>query len=288
MSRSTQDYIGSYRLLNLLRMGKTCQVWEVINDTKGERFAIKLLLPEYRHNKEEVAFLRHEHEVGRKLKHPRVIQIYEFGAERDSIFLAMELFPTPNVKQLIQTQGVELIAPLLDKFVEQAADGLAYFHNQGWVHRDVKPDNFLMNATGDVKLIDFALAVRQRRGLGRLFGGKAKRIQGTRSYMSPEQIRGQALDQRADIYSFGCMLHELLTGKPPFTGTSTNDLLNKHLRSAPPPVQSVNRNVTDSFAELVRRMLAKKPEERPASLEDVSREVRAAAIFKMPPASFKR
>ena len=288
MSRSTQDYVGSYRLLNLLRIGKTCQVWEVINDTVGQRYAIKLLLPEYRHNKEEVAYLRHEHEVGRKLQHPRVIQIYEFGLERESIFLAMELYPTPNVKQLIQTQGVDKIAPVLDRFVEQAAEGLGYFHNQGWVHRDVKPDNFLMSATGDVKLIDFALAVRLRRGLGRLFGGKTKKIQGTRSYMSPEQIRGQALDQRADIYSFGCMLHEMVTGKPPFTGVSTNDLLYKHLRSGPPPIQSANRNVTDRFAELVRRMLSKKPEERPASLDEFLHELRATTIFKDPPAPIKR
>ena len=113
------------------------------------------------------------------------------------------------------------------------------------------------------------------------------KIQGTRSYMSPEQIRGQSLDQRADLYSFGCMLYELLGGKPPYTGSTTNELLNKHLKSPVPPLQAQNRNVSDEFAELARRLLAKKPADRPDSMADFLRETHSTDVFKVPPAAAK-
>lgn len=283
---SSNEYIGSYRLLNLVRTGKTCQVWEVMHDVRSTRLAIKLLLSEFRDNRDEVNFLKHEYEVGRKLEHPNVIQSYEFGHDREQIYLAMELFAAPNIKQSIHL-GVENLAPVLPRVIEQAAEGLEYFHSEGWVHRDIKPDNFLMKPDGETKLIDFALAVRQKRGLARFFGGKGK-IQGTRSYMSPEQIRCQALDERADIYSFGCMVHELVAGKPPYTGVSTADLLNKHLKSAPPSLLSANRNVTEDFAQLVRSMLSKAPAGRPATMTDFLREFRSVEVFRVPPATVRR
>jgi serine/threonine protein kinase len=278
---SPQEYVGPFRLLNLIRSGKSCEVWEVMNDSKGERLAIKLLAGDAVRDREELAFMKHEWQVGRPLDHPDVIKIYDYSAERDCVYVSMELFQSPNLKQLIN-QGVEALAPLARSFILHAAEGLSYFHSQGWIHRDVKPDNFLMNARGDVKLIDFALAVRRKTGLARLFAGKTK-IQGTRSYMSPEQIRGQPLDERADIYSFGCMVHELLGGKPPYTGNTTNDLLNKHLRSPIPPLQASNRNITDNYAQLVRRMLSKKPADRPQTMADFLTEARSLEVFKVPP-----
>jgi eukaryotic-like serine/threonine-protein kinase len=277
-----QEYLGSYRLLSVLRIGKTCQIWESINDLRGGRYALKVLLPEFRHNREEVGYLRHEHNVGQKLVHPQVISIYEFGIDHDKVYLAMELYPAPNVKQVI-VQGVDQIAPIVNLIIEQAAEGLAYLHNQGWVHRDIKPDNYLMKPNGDIKLIDFALAVPIRRSLLSRLIPRSSKVQGTRSYMSPEQIRGKALDQRADIYSFGCMMHELLGGKAPYTGTSTHDLLMKHLNSPVPPLQAANRNITDQCAGLVRRMLSKTPAGRPKTMEEFLFEFRALEVFKEPP-----
>lgn len=285
MARPTEEYLGQYRLTNLLRTGKTCQVWEAINDVKGQqRFAVKLLVEEYRTNKDELGYFKREYEVGKMLDNPRCIRIYDFGADQKNVYLAMELFQSPNVKQLIQ-QGHEDLFPLLQKFIMQAAEGLAHLHSKGWIHRDIKPDNFLMSPKGEVKLIDFALAHRRRTGLARFLPDFSKKaaIQGTRSYMSPEQIRNESLDERADVYSFGCMLHELAGGKLPFTGTSTNDLLMKHLKAAPPPLQSANRNVTDAFAALVKRMLAKKPSDRPASMVDFMRDFQGMQIFKETP-----
>jgi serine/threonine protein kinase len=278
---SPKENVGPYRLINLIRAGKSCEVFDVANDVTGERLALKLLGGEAAKNREEVGFLKHEFEVGKPLEHPQVIRIYNFGREKDFVFLAMELFPVPNLKQRL-LQGVEAFAPLAAKCIRQAGEGLAYFHSQGWIHRDIKPDNFLMDDAGNVKLIDFALATKKKGGLARLFSGKTK-IQGTRSYMSPEQIRGQAVDQRADIYSFGCMAYELLTGKPPYTGISTNDLLTKHLRAPIPPVQAGNRNVTEEFGAVLKACLAKKPEDRPQTMNDFLAEISARPLFKIPP-----
>lgn len=275
-----QSQLGSYRLLQRIRNGSHCEVWEAMHEGKRQKFALKLLPLELAADRVQVGYLKHEFAVGHSLEHARIARIHEFGNEQGVVFLAMELCPSPNLKQLIQ-QGIEALYPKVPSIIEQAAEGLAYFHTQGWVHRDIKPDNFLLSAQGDVKLIDFALAQRIPRGLMKLLPArKSTRIQGTRSYISPEQIRGQRLDERADIYSFGCMLFELASGKLPFTGTSTNDLLMKHLKSAPPALQAANRNVSDAFAALVRRMMAKQPQNRPASLDDFLNELRAISVFK--------
>jgi serine/threonine-protein kinase len=97
--------------------------------------------------------------------------------------------------------------------------------------------------------------------------------------MSPEQIRGQRLDERADIYSFGCMLFEMFAGKPPFTGDSTPDLLNKHLRSPPPPIQAYNKNITEQMGNLTKRLLAKLPQDRPKTMDDFLTEFRGTKVF---------
>lgn len=265
MALNAQQYVGPYRLLNLVMTGQNSQVWEVMHDARQERLAMKTLLTDFRKDREHLGYLKHEFEVGAKLEHPRVIRIQDYG-HRDGVpYLIMEFFPWPNLKQYLN-RGYDQIAWLVPRIIREAAEGLAYFNSQGWIHRDIKPDNYLMTSEGEIRLIDFALAQKPKTGIAKLFSMKSK-IQGTKSYMSPEQIRGQALDIRADLYSFGCLVHELLTGKRPYTGTSANELLMKHLKAAPPPADAANKNVTPEMAALVRKMLAKEPSQRPESME---------------------
>ena len=281
MASEAPGYLGPFRLLNVVHTGQTSQIWQAYHDGKHQRFGVKTLLQKFLRDREHLRYLRWEYSVGQKTLHDRIVRISEFGFDRGTPYLAMEWFPAPNMKHWIQHQS-DTITHLVPKIIEQAAEGLSHFNGLGWVHCDVKPDNFLVTDDGDVKLIDFALARRASRGLSRLLGPKA-RVQGTRSYMAPEQIRGARLDQRADVYGFGCTVYELLSGKPPYTGVSADELLTKHLRAPPPSLEAVAKNVAPEFAQLVRRSLAKDPAARPQSINDFLVEFRMNRVFKTTP-----
>ncbi|MEX1224301.1 MAG: serine/threonine-protein kinase [Pirellulales bacterium] len=277
-----EQYVGNYRLLRNIWTGHGCQVWEAMHKTNNTRWALKVLNPNSAGDKEQVGYLRNEYQVAAALRHPRVIQVEEFETAADLPYMVMELYPAPNMKQRIR-QGRDFVWPLASRIVRQATEALLYFHQAGWVHRDIKPDNFLIADSGDIKLIDFALAQKPQGTLARLLGGKQKKIQGTPSYISPEAIRKKPLDQRADIYSLGCVYYELIALKPPFSGASTNDLLMKHIRSPAPTLTAVDANIRDSFAKLVQRMMSKEPNQRPQSLQDVL-DVAKQGVFVVEPA----
>ncbi len=269
----------------MLRASKTCQVWEAIHDLDKRKVVIKTLRENYIRDKEEINSLKHEFTVAGKFDHPFVIHVYEFDNFRGTAYLVLEFAISRNMKMAIR-EGVEELAYWTPKIIEEGAKSLGYMHEQGWVHCDVKPDNFLLDNEGNLKLIDFSIAQKKKSGLGKLFGGGSKikgNVQGTRSYMSPEQIRGSALDDRADIYSFGCTVFELMCGKLPYTATSPDHLLDKHLRSAIPSLQAANDNVTPEFSSLVERLMAKDPKQRPDTMNDVVRLLKSTKIYKIPP-----
>lgn len=281
MTRSTPGYLGPYRLLNVVHTGHALRIWQAYDDGKQVMVGIKTPVERFQKDREQAGYLRWEYKVGRAVLYPRILEIFRFDFDRGVPYLAMEWFSAPNLKQRIQ-QGGEGLELLAEQIIERSAEALAYFNGRGWVHRDIKPDNFLVTDDAQVKLIDFALALRIRNPLFMLFTTRGA-VKGTRSYMSPEQIRCKPLDQRADIYSFGCMVHELLSGKPPFTGVNTQELLNKHLKAAPPSLEACNPKVTAEFSDLVRRCLAKEPAGRPADMLSFLEELKTFRIFKAGP-----
>ncbi len=281
MSQQLPDFLGPYRLARFIRSGNSSQIWEAIRD-KRERFVLKVLRPEHWGNRAEISLLKHEFEVGHSLKHPNIIGIHEFNMEGPIAYLVLDVFSVLNVKQAMRENFLRVQAQF-SSIANQMASALGHMHEKGWVHCDVKPDNFLLNPAGEVKLIDFTIARRAATGmLSRMFG-KEKTIRGTRSYMSPEQIRKQAVDGRTDIYSLGCVFFELLGGKPPYFGDNPNDLLQRHLTSGIPSVVVQNDNVTNEVASLLRKMMAKKPEGRPNSMAEVLKELRTSKPFKVAP-----
>ena len=213
------EIIGGYKLRNLMATGQSSQVWEVVELSSHRHFAMKILLPEKTSDAEQVRLLQHEASVGKQLAHPNVIKIVHIGKDKKNPYFVMEFFPAGSLKQRLMRKQWDFVKERAHSIFKQAATALAYMNATGWVHRDVKPDNMLVNSAGELRIIDFALAQRVEKNtfFRRLFRKKGA-IQGTRSYMSPEQIRGAPLDGRADIYSFGATLYELVTQRPPFRG----------------------------------------------------------------------
>jgi eukaryotic-like serine/threonine-protein kinase len=282
VSREVPGYLGPYRLLNVVHTGRVYQIWQAYDDAYNRMVGIKVVLDQFRNDREQLRYLRTEFSVGQSLVNPHVISIYGFDHNGGKSYLAMEWFSAPNLKQRIQ-QGVEKLAPLATTIIEQAAEALISVHWAGWIHRDIKPDNFLVADDGTVKLIDFALAVRRRRGLGRrLLGWFARRskVQGTRSYMAPEQIRGGRVDERTDLYGLACTVYELLSARPPFVGNDPDEVLMKHLKSAPPSLEATSPLVAPELAQLIRRAMAKDPDGRPNSVADFLREFRTIRRFR--------
>jgi serine/threonine-protein kinase len=279
---AAQQIVGNYRMFHLIRAGAIYEIWAVRPVSENTAYAMKWLPPGAKYSRSTVAELKHEFQVGTALDHPSVIKTLDFGNTNNGAFMLLELFKVPNLKQQIISGGYKKLAPRAKAILAAAAAGIAHLHDKGWIHRDIKPDNFLVRDDDVVKVIDFNLAQKPAGGLSKLFGGKST-VKGTHSYMSPEQIRGQSLDVRADVYSFGCMLHEFFSGKTPFSANSPNELLQRHLSNKPQPLTVFDKNITPEFAAYVLRMMAKDPRERPNNMKDVMMEIKTQRIFYNPP-----
>jgi eukaryotic-like serine/threonine-protein kinase len=276
MAQSTRR-LGPLELEEKIGIGRHCQIWSAVDGTTRKRVAVKFVVAAAADDPAQRKLLEHELKVARSMSHPGVIRIDRFELIDRSPLLVMELFPHPNLKQQI-AGGIDPIAARLPRILNETALAVAHVHARGWVHRDLKPDNVLAAEDGRVKLIDLAIATRASGVVGRLLGGRGP-VQGSPSYMAPEQIRGRPVGPQADVYSFGCMAYELLCGRPPFQATDTNDLLNRHLSTPPPPVEKFNNNVTTSMSKLLKQMLAKKASERPASMKQVLDALRSVRLF---------
>jgi len=274
------ERLGTLLLVKQLGSGRHCQIWEVLEDSSQKRLAIKVVPPLMARDRQQRRLLSHESRVGRSTNHPNVIRIDRLDEAEGIPHLVMELFPHPTLKKRI-FESHETVLAVAPRIAIEAATAIHHLHERGWVHRDIKPDNLLVTAEGAVKLIDLAIADRIPGLVGRLIC-PGIRVQGTPSYMSPEQIRGKRVDGRADIYSLGCMIFELLCGRPPFCGSSTNELLNNHLSQSIPVVDAVNRSVSRSMAVLVKQLLAKDPAQRPSSMKDVLCQLTAVRVFDKP------
>lgn len=280
------EFVGGYKLRTLLQTGQTSQVFEVTEPQSGRHFAMKLLLPEAAANAEHRNTLFHEAEVGIKMAHQNVIRIFKVNKSPTAPHFIMEFFPSGSLRLRLQGKDTKFIQEHARKIFRGAGTGLAYMNASGYIHKDIKPDNILVNSLGDTKIIDFAIARRIQKPKGflaRMFSRKG-RVQGTPSFMSPEQIKNEHLDARADVYSYGCTLYELTTGRPPFRGTSRDDLLTRHLVEKPTLPVAFNKDLTDEFSAFVVRLIAKKREERPANFHEVLIQLRKVPqIFRSVP-----
>lgn len=230
--------------------------------------AIKLLL-DYG-DPRSVALFQQEAQILARLQHPNVISVFDAGVDGGDRFIVMELVEGPTLRELLDTEG-RLAPERAGEIASRLASALGFAHGKAVIHRDVKPSNVLLPSGGGVKLADM--------GIARLLSPDALTatlsVRGTALYISPEQVRGDRVDRRADLYSLGCVLFEMLTGRTPFEGDLAA-LSYAHTHTPAPRVRSINPAVPAAMDELVAAMLEKDPAQRPPTGEGVQRSLAAA------------
>ncbi|MBC7964389.1 MAG: serine/threonine protein kinase [Fuerstia sp.] len=278
-----QNLIGGYELKNCVATGKSTQIWEVTQAGSTVPLAMKLLLPDSLKDPVAKSVLKHEFKVGALFEHPSMIRYHKIEVNRDHGFFIMDYFRAPSLKTQI-TGNLAETQSRLKKIVEALCQAFVHMNEKGWLHRDIKPDNVLVNKTGEVRVIDFSLATRIMTGVMKLVGGKQKNIMGTRTYIAPEIILKKSPTPQSDIYSLGITIYELATGAPPFAGLNPSDLLAKHLSESPSPPSVMNPNITPELDALILKLISKKPKDRPVEMREVMSLFRNVRCFVEDPA----
>ncbi len=251
-------------------------------DTKlGREVALKVLPAEMAGDPDRLARFQREARAVAALNHPHIVTIYSVEEAEGVHFLTMELVEGLSLDRRIAAGGLPV-----EQIIEIAgalAEALAAAHEKGIVHRDLKPGNVMVTDEGRVKVLDFGLAKdvgaesstdATLTSAGRTQAGM---VMGTPAYMSPEQVSGRALDHRSDIFSLGVLLHEMATGRRPFEGTSSAELVSSILRDSPPLVTESRKDLPSDLARVIRRCLEKDPRHRVQTARDVSNEFRDMA-----------
>ncbi len=251
-----------YRLIELLGEGGMGAVFKAEHVRMGKALAVKLLRGDFARDPSAVARFRVEAQIVSRLSHPHTIAVFDFGEiGAEGFYLAMEYVPGKNLATLLAAHGT-LGEERAAGIAEQILGSLAEAHEAGVVHRDVKPANVMVVEAreGDfVKVLDFGIAkLRVSGGVETTMGA----VLGTPSYLAPEQARGAEVDGRADLYSVGALLYELVSGRPPFVAAGPLEVLAAHLHEPPTPLREVAPAVSRGLEEVVHRALAKLPEDR--------------------------
>lgn len=241
------------------------QVWAAHDQVLGRAVAVKVQAVEGGTSNELERF-RREAQAAAGLGHPNVVTIFDAGVDDGVAFMVMELLPGPDLATYVRSRGVlpesEAIA-----VAEQIAAGLAAAHAAGVVHRDIKPANVMFHGPGTVKIVDFGIARLAQTSAARLTATNT--LVGSAPYLSPEQAEGRPADERSDIYALGCVLMTMLTGRPPFEGDHPLAVMHQHASSVAPRLSERRPEISASLDQLASEMLAKAPEDRPATAQEV-------------------
>ncbi|MDP7034019.1 MAG: serine/threonine-protein kinase [Planctomycetota bacterium] len=257
--------IPGYQVAGKIKDGGFSSVYRGRRIADGRDVALKVLSETARRDSFASKSFRHEARVLRHFNHPNVIGFCEFLTSTSRPVLVLDYFQGESIKSLLYRKSALPHNHLIQLF-QKSVEALGHMHGKGFIHRDVKPENILLGPEGEVRLIDFSLAQKQNLFSRISLFGRKKR-QGTPLYMAPEQIRLKPIDPRTDFYGLGATMYEVITGSPPFPGASTEDILAKHLRDKPRPIE--DESLPRPLRELVLRLLSKKPERRPETQGEI-------------------
>jgi len=259
---------GRYRVVRKLGSGGMADVYLAEDEDLGRRVAIKILNDRHANDEQFVERFRREAKNAAGLSHPNIVSIYDRGEAEGTYYIAMEYLDGRSLKELLVARGPMPIADAI-AFTRQILTALRFAHRKGLVHRDIKPHNVMADADGRLKVTDFGIA---RAGAASQMT-EAGSIIGTAQYLSPEQARGAAVDQRSDLYSVGVVLYEMLTGTVPFTGETPVEIAMRHLSDTPRPPSTKRPEVSPDLDMIVLRALAKNPDDRFQTAEEMDAEL---------------
>jgi serine/threonine protein kinase/Flp pilus assembly protein TadD len=257
-------FAGRYQIIEELGKGGMGRVYKV-HDTKiGEKIALKLIRPEAGLDKKSLERFSNELKLARKIRHKNVCQMFDLGEDQGTRYITMEYVHGEDLKQLIRKVG-RLSPGQAIGIARQVCDGLEEAHKLGVVHRDLKPQNIMVDEDGKARIMDFGIA---RSLSGKSMTGAGVMI-GTPEYMSPEQVEGKDIDQRSDIYSLGVILYEMVTGSVPFEGDTPFTIGVKHKSEIPKNPKELNAQIAEDLSRLILRCLEKDKAKRYQTAEEL-------------------
>lgn len=260
---STHLLHNRYELLEKIGDGGMATVYKARCTLLDRIVAVKILKEEFAHDRSFVMKFRSEAQAAARISHPNIVNVYDVGEDRGYNFIIMEYVEGRNLKQVIQSDGPMPPAEIT-RISGQICDALTHAHEKGIVHRDIKPHNIIFTAEGNVKVADFGIA-RAAGGETITYSGK---MVGSVHYVSPEQARGQAVDRRSDLYSLGCVMYEMATGKVPFDADSAVTIALKHIHEDPVPPSVLNDTVTNELEWVILTAIEKDPNKRFQSAQE--------------------
>ena len=261
-------FAGRYLIIEDLGQGGMGRVYKVLDKEVEEKIALKLLNPEIASNEKIIMRFRNELKLARKISHKNVCRIHDLSKEEGIPFITMEYVPGEDLKSMIRMMGKLSVGATLS-VAKQVCEGLAEAHRLGIVHRDLKPQNIMVDREGIARILDFGIA----RSLGKKGITETGMMIGTPEYMSPEQVGGEEIDQRSDIYSLGVILYEMLTAHVPFDGETAFSIAVKHKTQTPRDPRELNDQISEDFNRVILRCMEKGKEMRYQSAEELLSEL---------------
>jgi eukaryotic-like serine/threonine-protein kinase len=260
-----------YEVEELVGTGGMSSVFRAHDRLLDRKVALKVLHQQYSEDEEYVERFRREARAVAALSHPNIVTVIDRGEHEGRQFIVFEYIDGENLKALIQRRGPAPVVTALE-LAMQIGRGLSFAHQQGLVHRDVKPQNVLLNGDGQAKVTDFGIA----RSLDVQHGmTQTGTVLGTSDYIAPEQAQGQRVDEHTDVYSLGVVLYEMLTNEVPFPGENFVAVAMRHINEEPPSARDKRPDVSPRLEAAVQRAMAKRPEDRFQTMADFCRELEA-------------
>ena len=267
MRHQPGDQIDRYELLTALGEGAYAEIYKARDTSTGETVVLKMPNPTLFSDPGLFQRYRRESDIARQLDHPGVQRGVDLGADRSEPYLVLEYVDGDNLRRVLRSGPSPLPIETAVEWGRQLAEAIAYLHTHGIVHRDLKPENVLVTTDGRLKIADFGTAMLE--GARRLTWKHLSESLGTPDYMSPEQIQGSRGDDRSDIYAWGVMMYEFLTGRVPFRGDNWMAVMAGHLGEHPTPIRKLRPDVPAALEAVVTHAMRRQPEHRYPNADDL-------------------